>query len=95
MKKSINILYAIFLVVSPFVLLFLPETFFDQGDTVCLSVRFFNLECYACGMTKAILHLLNFNFDIAYNYNKLSVIVLPVLILYYLRELRRIFVILF
>ena len=93
MKKSINILYAIFLVVSPFVLLFLPETFFDQG-TVCL-LRFFNLECYACGMTKAILHLLNFNFDIAYNYNKLSFIVLPVLILYYFRELRRIFIILF
>ena len=39
-------------------------------------------------MTKAILHLLNFNFDIAYNYNKLSFIVLPMLILYYLRELR-------
>ena len=95
MKKSINILYAIFLVLFPFLLLFLPETFFDQGDTVCLSVRFFNLECYACGMTKAILHLLNFNFDIAYNYNKLSFIVLPVLILYYLRELRKIIIFLF
>ena len=53
-EKKYKYLYAIFLVVSPFVLLFLAETFFDQGDTVCLSVRFFNLECYACGICTLI-----------------------------------------
>lgn len=61
------------------ILLILPADFFDRGDSVCLSVVFFDLKCYGCGMTRAVQHLLHFNFEEAYYYNRLSFIVLPLL----------------
>lgn len=62
------------------ILLILPADYFDHGDSVCLSVVFFDLACYGCGMTRAVQHLLHFNFEEAYYYNRLSFIVLPLLI---------------
>lgn len=61
------------------VLLFLPANFFDEGDSVCLSKSIFNMECYGCGMTRAVMHLIHFNFEEAYQYNKLAFIVVPLL----------------
>ena len=62
------------------VLLFLPADYFDEGDSVCLSKSMFNVECYGCGMTRAVMHLIHFNFLEAYQYNKLAFIVVPLLI---------------
>ena len=44
-------------------------------DSICLSLFLFDTECYACGMTRAIQHLIHFDFLTGYNYNKLSIIV--------------------
>ena len=51
-------------IVAPIVLLFLPATFFDKGESVCLSVQLANMQCYACGMTKAVMHFIHFDFPI-------------------------------
>jgi hypothetical protein len=59
------------------VLLCLPADYFDTGQSVCLSVLLFDRECYACGMTRAIQHLIHFEFREAYEYNKLAFVVLP------------------
>jgi len=77
------------LILLPIVLLVLPADFFDTGQSMCLSVLIFNQRCYACGMTRAIQHLIHFDFKAAYNYNWLSFIVLPLLILLWVQELRR------
>ena len=61
------------------ILLFLPKDFFDSGQSVCLSVVLIDMECYACGMTRAIQHLIHFDFEQAAHYNKLSFIVFPLL----------------
>jgi len=58
-------------------LLYLPADHFDHGDSVCLSVVIFDRECYACGMTRGVQHLLHLDFKEAASYNKLSFIVLP------------------
>ena len=79
----------IILLVIPVLLLLLPSTFFDSGESVCLSVSFFNKECYACGMTRAIQHLIHLDFAIAYKLNKLSIIVFPLLISSYFKELMK------
>ena len=79
----------IVLLVIPVLLLLLPSSFFDSGESVCLSVSFFDKECYACGMTRAIQHLLHLDFVIAYQFNKLSVIVFPLLIISYFKELKK------
>lgn len=58
-------------------LLYLPADHFDEGQSMCLSVLIFDMECYACGMTRGIQHLLHFDFQEAWEFNKLSFVVLP------------------
>jgi hypothetical protein len=82
----------IVLLVIPVLLLILPSTFFDSGESVCLSVCLFYKECYACGMTRAIQHLIHLDFVIAYQFNKLSVIVFPLLIISYFKELKKYYI---
>jgi hypothetical protein len=62
----------------------LPIDYFDKGESLCLSVRLFNTECLGCGLTRAIMHLLHFDFETAWNYNKLSVFILPLLMMFWL-----------
>jgi drug/metabolite transporter (DMT)-like permease len=62
------------------ILIFLPKDYFDEGQSVCLSVVFFDLKCYGCGMTRAIQHLIHLDFKEAFEYNKLSIIVFPLLV---------------
>jgi len=71
------------------VLLILPADFFDDGESMCLSVILLDTECPACGMTRAIQHLLHFNFETASQYNKLAFIVLPILIVVWVIEVRK------
>ncbi len=66
-------------ILVPIVLLLLPSDYFDNGKSYCLSVLILNKECYACGMTRAIMHLIHFDFQNAYYYNVLSFVVFPVL----------------
>jgi hypothetical protein len=64
----------------PIVLLILPADFFDDGPSLCLSVILLNETCFGCGITRAIQHLIHFEFSTAAEYNKLSFIVLPILV---------------
>jgi hypothetical protein len=68
------------LLLFPLVLLLLPATFFDGGGSICLSVLLADTACYGCGMTRAIMHLLHFDLETALTFNKLSVVVLPLLV---------------
>lgn len=74
----------------PIVLIALPADFFDEGDSVCLSVVLLNQECPGCGMTRGVQHLLHLDFMSAANFNKLSFVVLPLLIYLWVLELLRI-----
>lgn len=68
-----------FFLIVPVVLLILPAGFFDEGQSLCLSVLLFDQTCYACGMTRAIMHLIHFEFAEAYYYNILGFLVFPLL----------------
>ncbi|MEO6682960.1 MAG: DUF2752 domain-containing protein [Ginsengibacter sp.] len=79
LKKIVTFSKLIFIVGVPILLLILPATFFDDGQSLCLSQLIFNFECYGCGMTRGIMHLIHFNIEEAFDYNMLSFIVLPLL----------------
>ena len=79
-RKVLLILYFSGLVLLPIVLIILPADFFDNGRSVCISVLLFHQKCFACGITRAIQHLIHFDFKIAAYYNYLCFIVLPLLI---------------
>ena len=88
MKKKYPKIYLAILLIIPLVLLVLPSTFFDSGDSVCMSVVLFDRECYGCGMTRAIHHIIHFDFSVAYYYNKMSFIVFPILVFAYFKEIK-------
>lgn len=68
-----------FILLVPLVLVILPANFFDSGQTLCLSRLLFDFECYACGISRACMHLIHLDFETAYAYNAASFIVLPLL----------------
>ncbi len=70
---------AIALVIFPLVLLILPATFFDTGNSLCLFTYLSGYSCPGCGMTRACMHLIHLEGAKALTYNKLSFIVLPIL----------------
>ena len=68
-----------FYIIIPVVLLLLPVDYFDTGQSVCISKLLLDLECYGCGMTRAVMHLIHFDVIGAWEFNKLVFIVLPLL----------------
>jgi hypothetical protein len=90
LSKNLLKIYVSGLVIAPLVLLLLPADFFDTGESVCLSVQLFGMPCYGCGMTRAIQHLIHFDFHDAYTYNKLSFVVVFVLLVVWVQEIRRV-----
>ena len=66
-------------VIIPLILLALPADYFDTGKSICLSVLLLGRECYGCGMTRGIMHLIHFDFADAVYFNPLSLIVFPIL----------------
>jgi len=78
--KLIQYIKLILLILIPITLLILPVNFFYNGKSVCLSVMLLDIECYGCGITRAIMHLIHFDLEEALYYNSLSFIVLPILI---------------
>jgi len=82
----------IFIVVTPVILLILPADFFDKGRSICLSQLLFGVECFACGLTRGIMHLIHLDFENAFAYNMGSFIILPLMIVvwvqWFFKELR-------
>jgi Protein of unknown function (DUF2752) len=76
-RVALNWATLVFLVAIPVVIISLPIDYFDQGTSVCLSKAFFNIECYACGLTRACKHLLHFDFETAFAYNMGSFVAFP------------------
>jgi hypothetical protein len=89
-KKPIAYSIAALLSIAFITLLILPANYFDTGRATCVSVILFDLECYGCGMTRAIQHLLHLDFEKAYEFNKLSFIVLPLAIIMIAWELKKV-----
>jgi len=76
-------------ILLPVVLWILPATFFDHGPAICLSQVFFHTACPGCGITRGIMHLMHFDFNGALAYNKLSVVILPMLFVIWAKDLKR------
>lgn len=73
----------------PFVLWLMPASFFDEGQSLCLSVLLFKKECYGCGITRAVQHFIHFDFATAWKFNKLVVLVVPILFFVWLNWLSK------
>ncbi len=63
------------LILVPLILILLPANYFDNGQSLCLSVQLFNKECFGCGITKSIMHLIHLDFRESFYHNPLGIIV--------------------
>jgi hypothetical protein len=81
-KKNMEKIWMGLLLVTPFILWILPADFFDNGKVIlCPSRLFFDIECFGCGMTRAIMHLHHFDFESAIFYNSGSILIYPMLVI--------------
>lgn len=85
MKKVLDWATLLFLLLTPLFLLVLPADYFDTGQTICPSKRLFNIDCPGCGMTRASMHLIHFDFDSAVYYNALCFVVVPILAFFWIK----------
>lgn len=64
----------------PFFLFTVSLDNLETKHSICLVKNLFGVECYGCGITKAIIACIQLDFIRAFNYNKLIVIVMPLII---------------
>jgi hypothetical protein len=67
----------------PFILWILPADYFDSGSSWCPSQRLLDIECLGCGLTRSIQHAMHLDLSTAWTFNKLFVVVFPVMIMIY------------
>lgn len=79
-NRIFNKLSLIVILVLPILLYLVPLDWLNKQHTICLFKNIFGLDCYGCGITRAVLSALHLNFEDAINYNIMVVIVLPLLI---------------
>lgn len=83
-----SILKATGLIAIPVALFILPKDFFNDGPAFSVFA-WLGVDdlMYSTGMTRAVMHLLHFDFETAAHFNKLSFIVLPVLMIVWFKLL--------
>ena len=79
--KRVQWAWLIILLLTPIVLWVLPSGFFDDGDVIiCPSRLFFDIECFGCGMTRAVMHMHHLEITEAIYYNTAVVVIFPALV---------------
>lgn len=87
--KFVKIVVLAALLVIPVVLFLLPANYFDQGETLCPSKRLLDIECLGCGLTRGVQHFIHLDFETAWEFNKLTFIIVPLGFLYWMYVLRK------
>lgn len=76
-------------ILLPFVFLCVPTSWFEGGPTFCLFRRILGRPCPGCGMTRALSCVLHGDLQRAFTYNRLVVVVFPLLCWTWFRSLTR------
>ncbi|MBU3676130.1 MAG: DUF2752 domain-containing protein [Chitinophagaceae bacterium] len=68
------------IILIPAILFLLPYNFFDHRGPVCIMTLLSGYECIGCGMTRACQRLIHFRMQEAWQFNKLALVVFPILV---------------
>jgi hypothetical protein len=68
------------LIILPAVLYVIPLEWLKNQNSICLFKNITGHECFGCGMTRAVLSAIHLHFADAFQFNNLYLIVLPILI---------------
>lgn len=78
-KKGFKKFYYFIILTIPITLFIIPFDWISNQHSICLFKNIFGLDCYGCGITRAVLSGMHFNFRSAFEYNKMVILVLPLL----------------
>ena len=88
--KNITLLFAY--IILPIILFFIPLEWLNKQHSICLIKNIFGVECYGCGITRAIISGVQLDFTKAIEYNKMAIIFLPLFIYEWFKNLKLIFI---
>jgi hypothetical protein len=81
-NKKVQWAWLILLLLAPIILWILPADFFDNSDAIlCPSRLFFDIECFGCGMTRAVMHMHHLDISEAVYYNTGVLFIFPALVI--------------
>ena len=80
------ILKIILLLCIPIFTLILSFIGIENGQTICLFHNILDFNCIGCGITRSIITFINGDFYKAINYNHNVIIILPLLIMIWLKQ---------
>ncbi len=92
MKLRVNVISLILLNVLLYVILYKIPINSKILENICLIKAITGKECWNCGMTRAFLSILHFDFYSAYKFNKRVFIVFPMTIGIYLYNYYKYFI---
>ena len=92
MSSVYNKLILLLILLFPVIVYLIPINYIEANPAPCLYRILFNMECIGCGITRACINAIHFNFEKALEYNKLVVIVLPLCIICYINFLYKFFI---
>ena len=86
-KNILQICKLCVLFVLPFLLSMVSLDVLERKHSICLLKNLFGIECYGCGITKAVIAAIQLDFIRAFNYNKLIVVVMPLIAYLWSKEI--------
>jgi len=90
-NKSKNFILLSAYTILPYLLYFIPLDWLNKQQTICLIKNIFDVECFGCGITRAIVSGIQLDFIKAIEYNKMVIIVLPLFIYEWFKNLKIIY----
>lgn len=76
-----------FYILAPFIFILVPSSFFESGHSICLVKNVLGVECFGCGMTRAISYFFHGDLFRAFQCNKAVMLVFPLLCYIFLQQL--------
>jgi hypothetical protein len=86
-KNALQICKLCVLFLLPFLLSMVSLDVLESKHSICLFKNLFGIECYGCGITKAVIATIQLDFIRAFNYNKLIIIVMPLIVYFWVKEI--------
>jgi len=72
------------MMLAPIIMILTPISSIEN-KSFCLYTNLLGFHCPGCGMTRAMFSIMHFQFNIAIRYNKLVILVFPILIYYWMQ----------
>lgn len=90
LRKSFYL--SILFLIPVFVILFVYIVIHNNIQ-ICLFKNLFNIKCFGCGMTRAIYSIMEGNFYNAFLFNKISIFLIPIGLIFWIYTLKNSFLI--